>query len=340
MKTIKLGALLLSALLFAACGDDDEDSVSQVFDVNVSVSLSNFYSSYDYNDTYHDINVTDDYRVFNSEYGFKIQMRTLFYNSNGVLVDSILQNVTNTNTIVASKSLPAGTYTAIATLTFADKSGEAWWDLVDKQKIVTAKLVSKNRYTKWCIMSYASEEFTVSGGQSTNVSLNPKPVGSLGYFFLQNFQYKNESYYGTVSDNGIRSLCVFGRNIATGYMLNPKADSRFEYLDDGGSNSWYFLSSYLEPTDFDNSWTFFKSNLYSYFYILSPNPTIEFGYVMKGEDTFVGYGNQRLSLSSGKTYLAYWDYFQVGNPYFGVANNNQWHRYNQDSRVITMGKDE
>ncbi|MBQ5475593.1 MAG: hypothetical protein IIT65_13155, partial [Lachnospiraceae bacterium] len=44
-------------------------------------------------------------------------------------------------------------------------------------------------------------------------------------------------------------------------------------------------------------------------------------------DVFNGYGEQTCNITSGKVYLAYWDYFKVGNPYFGIADNNHWNRY-------------
>ena len=346
MKKIYLGALLLAGMLLSSCtNEDDGEVVSQVNDVKVSVSLSNFFSSYNYNDTYHGINVTDDYRTFHSEYGFYIQTRVLFYDSNSNLVDSILLYSTNPNDINQAVNLPQGSYTAVATLTFAQKSKQtdkyfSWWNLIDKQSLFTAKISADwNRFSKWSIMSYASKTFTVSSGQTTTVNLNPQPIGSLGYVFLQNFQYKNEATYGTVVDNGIRSLCVYARNVSRVFKLDPNLSglSRYEYFDDAGSNSWYYLSDYMEPTDFDDSWTYFKTNLYDYFYILAPNPIVQFGYKVKGASGFQGYGEQSVNLTNGATYQAYWDYFQVGNPYFGIADNNHWHSYSS-ARAMEPGQ--
>ena len=69
----------------------------------------NFFSSYNYNDTKHDIKLGDDYRVFHSEYDKYIQVRVLFYSKEtGNLVDSVLVYSENTNTQKVSVSLPAG----------------------------------------------------------------------------------------------------------------------------------------------------------------------------------------------------------------------------------------
>lgn len=332
MKKYYFGAIALALMLFTACGDDGDDNGGTLYDTDITVSLNDFYSSYNYNDTRHDINVTDDYRTFHSEHDLYIQTRVLFYNANGVLVDSLIKYSTNLNELNLSKGLPEGRYTVVTTLTFADKtSGDdaSWWWLADKQKLSTAKMNVRNRFSKWCIMSYDASVVNIVSGQKTTIRLNPRPVGALGYIFLQNFQYKSESTYGTVADNGIRALCLYARNVAVSYRLDPSTSNHYIYLDDAGSSSWYFLSDRMEPSDFDSSWTYFKTNLYDYFYILSPNPEIFFGYVPKGASSFTGYGQKNVTIRSGNTYLAYWDYFEVGNPYFGEANNNQWHTYSQ-----------
>ena len=73
------------------------------------------------------------------------------------------------------------------------------------------------------------------------------------------------------------------------------------------------------------------TNLYGYFYILAPDFNLCFGYVLNGQNTFSMFGKQDCNIQYGKTYLAYWDYFQVGNPYFGIADNNHWNDYSSSS---------
>ena len=73
MKKIFFATLALTALLFTSCENDDIEIVVKDSS-NVSVSLTNFFSSYDFQDTQHDVdNASDIYRVFNSEYGMQIQ---------------------------------------------------------------------------------------------------------------------------------------------------------------------------------------------------------------------------------------------------------------------------
>ncbi len=341
MKKVMLAAISVVAMLVVSCSNDEITVVKddKVNDVNVSVSLSNFFSSYNFNDTKHDIQVTDAYRVFNSENGDFIQARTMFYDSNGDLVDSIVVYSTNTNSFVRSIQLAEGNYTAVSTLLFAYKSKNKYytlWTLSGRETLSTAVLLCDNRWSKWSIMSYDSQNFTVRKGQTTEIAMTPKPVGALCYLYFQNFQYLNQYSTSSAADNGIRSLCLYGRNVAKGYRLNPAATERFVYLNDGGSNYWYFLSDKMVPSDFDDSWTYFKSNLYDYCHILAPQANVQFGYVSEGKSTFSGYGEATYDIVNGQTYLAYWDYFQVGNPYFGLADNSHWHTYNVKAPVSSF----
>lgn len=329
---ISLAFLSVFAFIVSSCSNDPIEVVSGQT-VEVSVNLNNFFSSYNYNDTKHDIKLGDDYRVFHSEYKKYIQVRVLFYSKEtGNLVDSVLVYSENTNTQKFSVSLPAGEYYAISTLAFADKKSieGTWWDIAGKEKLATAKMVPYSRFTKWALLSVDTKSLTV--GEGTNsLTLTPQPVGAVGYCYFQNFQYVDEQSYGTVADNGIRALTVYSQRIAKAYYLDPNASEKYEYYTDAGRSSWYFLSSHLEPQDFDNNWTYFKKNLYSYFYILAPDFNLCFGYVLNGQNTFSMFGKQDCNIQYGKTYLAYWDYFQVGNPYFGIADNNHWNDYSSSS---------
>ena len=187
---ISLAILSVFAFIVSSCSNDPIEVVSGQT-VEVSVNLNNFFSSYNYNDTKHDIKLGDDYRVFHSEYDKYIQVRVLFYSKEtGNLVDSVLVYSENTNTQKVSVSLPAGEYYAISTLAFADeKSIEGtWWDIAGKEKLATAKMVPYLRWSKWSILSVDTKQFSVVEN-GASVTLTPKPVGAMGYYFFQNFQY-------------------------------------------------------------------------------------------------------------------------------------------------------
>lgn len=335
MKKIIIPVLCGLAFLASCSNDDIVVEAQNKTELNVNVSLSNFFQCYNFTDTRNDINVLEDqYRVFHSEYGKYIQVRTLFYNNAGLLVDSVLTYASSTNAVTQKIALAEGTYTAITTLTFADKDEDndkvyySWWGLCDKENLSTVYLFD-DFGSRWSILSYAAQTVTVSEDETNVVSVTPKPVGALCYIYLQNFQYKNQATYGTVADNGIRQLTLYTRQSARGYKLNPNASEKYIYNEDAGQNMWWYLSDGLTPASFSDDWTFFKSNLYSYCYILAPSFDMCFGYILKNETNFNAYGQAHYNIMDGKMYLAYWDWFKVGNPYFGLATNNKWNNYDK-----------
>ncbi len=339
----KLFFMFITALtvMMTACSNDAivvETKEPIVKDALVlTVSLNNFFSSYSYRDTKHNIEqIADKYRTFYSEYKKYIQVRTLFYNrDSGVLVDSVLTYTINTNDVIKKVSLPNGNYYAITTITFADKNtgnNASWWYLVDKESLETVRLRIRRNDSPWSIMSYSSETFTIQNDNHVTLSTTPSPIGTLTYIYYQNFQYKDEASYGTIYDNGIRRLALYTQNLATEFMLNPQASSKYNYRADGGKKTWFYLSK-SDPTDFDESWTYFRSNLYSYCYVLAPEFNFCFGYTLEGSSTFQAYGQSKYSITPGVVYLAYWDHFQIGNPYFGKADNNHWHDYSAETKA-------
>lgn len=339
MKKILFSALCGLAMITTSCDNDDIliEADNNVNEVNVNVSLSNFFSSYNYNDTKHDVSVTEDFRTFNSEFDKYIHVRTLFYNTQGNLVKELSSFSATTNSVSNSTKLAEGTYTVVSILNFADDQTEegSWWDLYEKEKLSTAYISPYSRFYKWCIMSYASTSITVVEGKTVNISMTPTPVGALGYMYAQNFQYKNESTYGTVADNGVRSIALYSQKVAEGYKLDPNASERFIYKKATGSNSWYYLSDEMTPSVFKDSkdYGYFRTNLIDYFYILAPSFNAQFGYKLEGESGFNGYGEADYTITNGQTYLAYWDWFQVGNPYFGIADNNHWNTYSSSQSL-------
>lgn len=345
MKKVLFGLMALAIGMFSSCSNDEipvDAPEAPVTDaVTITVDPSTFYTGYDYDDTWHSVpRIAEAYRTFNSESGKYIQVRTYIYDKNTEeLVDSVVNYVTTTNPITTSLNLMKGEYYAITTVNFADQisSNGAWWHVYDRGKLSTAKLYPRNRNSKWSILSQSTESFSVVRGQHATLNTVPAPLGTLVYMFCQNFQYKDEATYGTIADNGIREISLYSRRKAESYNLDPNATSKYNFFEEGGANSWYYIMSF-EPKDFDSSWTFFQTNLYGYCYILEPQQTTCFGYVPEGKTTFSKYGEQDTNYISGKTFLAYWDYFKIGNPYFGIADNNHWNSYTKPDPEPTYDK--
>lgn len=347
MKKIFNILLVAIAAFFTACSNEAieiETSAGKVKNaVTMTVSPSNFVSSYNYVDTKHGITgIADDYRTFHSEYNGLIAVRSYFYDkSTGVLADSARSFVeTADNDVVLDVNLPVGDYYAISVICMAYGDKTPFWNVADREKLETAKLVQKNRksYGLWNVLSVSTEEISVLRNSHVSASTVPAPVGSIIYYYLQNFQFKNQTSYGTVADNGIRRVSIYTRNYAVAYKLNPKATNKYEYLADAGANSWYIVEK-AEPADFDEFWTYFQSNLYGYAYFLAPEASMTFGYTLDGETTFKSYGETTKQVfQPGKVYLGYWDYFKVGNPYLGIADNKHWNSYTTNARSYASMK--
>ncbi len=322
------------AVFLTACSNEAieiETSAGKVKNaVTITVSPSNFTSSYNYVDTKHNTNIADYYRTFHSEYSGLISVRTYFYDRNtGELADSVRRFVeTADNDVVMSADLPVGDYYAVSMICMSYGDEVPFWNIADREKLETAKLVQTNKTPSslWNVLSVSTEKFSVLSDSHMSVSTVPSPVGSIIYYYYQNFQYKNQSTYGTIADNGIRSIAFYTRNKAVAYKLNPQATNRYEYLEDGGANNWYYVKN-SEPTNFDDSWAYFQKDLYGYAYFLAPEASMTFGYTLDGETTFHSYGKATKTFQPGKVHLAYWDYFQVGNPYMGIADNSHWNTY-------------
>ena len=341
MKKIVFGLIAFSIIIFSSCKNDeikiDKPIAPVVNGLTMSVDISKFFSSYNYDDTYHNLGkgnqIAEAFRTFNSESGKLIQVRTLIYNkSTNEIVDSIVNYVSNLNQVTSTKDLLPGDYWAITTLAFADKAdpNETWWYVADYKNLTTAKLYPRNRFSKWSILSSSTESFSVSRTQPAHVNTSPAPLGALTYIFCQNFQYLNEASYGIVADNKVREIALYTKRKAESYNLDPNATSKYNYFKETGVSEWYD-NCYFEPSNFvvdGNRWTYFMTNIYGYCYILETEQTTCFGYALDGETSFRGpYGEQNNTFQAGTTYLAYWDYFQIGAPYFGVADNNHWHYY-------------
>ena len=334
MKKYFYLAMMALVVIFASCKNDDIEMKIGNAEITVTVDPADLFSGYNFMDTEHDISVAETFRTFHSENDMFIQARTLFYSKeSGELIDSIVSYVNTTNEITNTKKISSGRYYVVTTLTFATKNQNSYWSLKDKERLATAKLQPKTKYSKWSVMSQSVDEVSIDG--AVRYVTKPKPVGVLVYEYYQNFQYVSQASYGTVADNGIRALGILTQSTAESYNLDPNASNKFNYKEAGKTNQWKIVN-WNEPTEYDDSWTFFKTNLYGYCYIMEPSVKLTFGYSLKGEETFNPHGEGTYQLSAGKTYLAYWDYFQVGNPYFGIADNNHWNRYNTPTPSVTL----
>ena len=332
MKLINYIITIFLLGLMTSCSNDDVPIVdTRICHVNVTVDLSGFFSCYDFTDTKHSVENAvnknelgankrfnslnpaeryNSFKAYNSSFNpITIETRVLFYNNdNGQLVDSILVYTDNVDAVNHTIELEAGRYTAIATLTFRN-STSSYWTLKGKENLNTAVLQLDYNMALWSIMSYVSHEVVVGQSKEIELRIKPIPIGSLCYAYFQNFQCSDE----------IKGLMIKTEKYANGFKLNPKETNKFIYSQQSNP----LLN--LKPDYFSQrpSWNTFQSDVFDYYYILAPQCNISFGYQSDNVWRYVDLPSY--DIENGKTYLAYWDYNHIENPYFGVADNNHWY---------------
>jgi len=333
MKTKLFGIVIASFCLLLSCTNEAIDVTSvktpepiYYNKLTITVDPSDLFSSYTYEDTRNGIkSLKKQFQTFNSESNRYIQWRTLIYNNNEQLVDSVVEYLANTNSSTKELQLLVGDYYAVTTLTFTDTLKNSMWHLLDKEKMPTVKLKPKSRFNRWSVMSQSSQKFTIDKNDVARIVTVPRPVGCIVYSVWENFGKWDTKVYGDRLD----TLSLYTKDVTESYNLDPNATNRYNMLAEPEENSWY-------TQDFTTgSWLELYKLLgypdldYSYSYIFNTDKVARqcYGYVIIGSSSFRGeYGKAEYKTEPGKTYLSYWDYNYIGNPYFGVADNNHWDR--------------
>ena len=205
MKKILFAMVALCAMMLSSCSNDDIEIVTSEGKVKdaltMTVSPRNFISSYKFVDTKHDINVYDNYRVFNSDYNLLVQVRTYFYKEDtGLLVDSIVKFVDNVNNdIVTNIDLPEGNYYAITSLSMATNKKSPFWYVKDRDRLETAELLMVLNSNMWNIMAMSTERISIYYGMHETCTTTPAPIGSVIYLYYQNFQFKSSQRQATLA---------------------------------------------------------------------------------------------------------------------------------------------
>ncbi len=335
MKRKSIGIVVASICLLLSCTNDAIEVTSvkapepiYYNTLTITADPTDLFSSYTYEDTYHGVKpLKKSFPTFYSEEQRHIQWRTLIYDKDELLVDSIVEYLSNTNSMTKEKTLRSGDYYAITTLTFTEDSLDksSMWELLDKEKMSTAKLQPKGRFGQWYVMSQSSEKFAITKENGARIATKPKPVGCIVYSLWENFSKWDPKVYG----DSLTEVTLYTKDVTQSFNLDPNATNRYNMRDEPGTNTWYY-QDWMYGRIFELYKMFgLDDDAWSYSYIFNTDKTTRlcFGYSMKDHDGFYGsYGQSEYKTEPGKAYLSYWDYDYIGNPYFGVADNNHWDR--------------
>ena len=331
MKPLIYIFAILSLAILSSCDNENIDiKDSRKVSVDVTVYLTDFFSCYDFIDTKHHLDLEkhrrykslnaaeicksfcsfyDPYDSNKNQYT-EIQTIVLFYNDEGKYVDMIVDYSNNTDSVPLSPKLAPGEYTVIAILIFK-VDGDFHWSLKEKENLNTVYLFNSDNTAIWSIMSYAYKEIIVGEKKDNRVRLTPTPVGALCYAYFQNFQ----------NNDRIDNIRVYTDKFVKGFRLNPNTPDKYIYSDEKKLRE----TTPLTCSFFDYSATYFQGDFFDYFYILSPQCNIYYMYYDNYKKTWKRVDLPTCDIESGKTYLAYWDYNHVDQPYFGIADNDHWY---------------
>lgn len=183
---------------------------------------------------------------------FKLRVRVLVYDENGLLVLNKSSNLDNYKMEMSiSSKLATGTYTMLATTDLVPTSGSEYWTLTNENNINTATITTQDIGFggKYRILGFCSQKLTVSEN-SQSVTLHPTPAGALIRMYYNNvYAYNNVKYYILYANRSSNSM-TFDKDGNPNLQPYASPDGEFDvpcsYVDVENAQSdnlygWYFL---------------------------------------------------------------------------------------------------
>lgn len=188
---------------------------------------------------------------------YRLRVRLLIYNTDGLLVEENTQLFTSyATTVGVSEFLLRGKYIAVAISDIITTDNSAtFWDLNNYESLATASLVSSEYIGDYGrkILGVQKTAFTVDASNESDIKMDIQPAGSLfmvSYWGTQNSSYAEcESFELTVSKNIVDCKfdqqgnftptwenCDFKRRICT-------------HEQEGNAGNRYYHYAYVLPTN-------------------------------------------------------------------------------------------
>lgn len=238
-KYISLMAIAIVAILSSCSNDDITIQREITIKVDPSGVVSPFPEEW-----------PGELTTFDSEY--KLRVRVLVYDENGLLVLNKSNNLSNYKTEMSvSNKLTTGIYTIVATTDLVPSTGSPYWTLTDENNINTATISTKNVQFggKYRILGFCSQKVTISE-DSQSVTLHPTPAGALLRMYYNNVRtYTNVKYYVLWANRSSNSM-TFDKDGNPNFQPYTSPDGKFDvicsYVDVDNAEGddlygWYFL---------------------------------------------------------------------------------------------------
>lgn len=238
--------LLIATIGFTSCTNDEiEISYNTTFKVNPSTVIKPF--TFEFN--------AGELEGFSSNY--KLRLRLLIYNSDGILVQEATDYFGNYATLMnATLPLSPGKYTAIATSDIVKMSSNKisleYWTLHDYKNLSTTRLNDAGYIGQNTILGISKKEFTVSG-QNDNIKIDVQPAGALAYVNYRGVYNYSDVLSYELSCTKVSEGCIFdeeGNYTTIEESNNNQYDWRISTIDveDATSKNMYQIT-YILPTN-------------------------------------------------------------------------------------------
>ena len=302
MKKYILWMFVLIATFTTSCTNDD---ITISYTTNFKVNPSTVIAPFTYELT------TGELESFPSNY--KLRIRLLVYGKDGLLVNEDVQYFTNYASVMSSSFyLPNGDYIALAVTDLVELNGNEpsfeFWTLSEHSKLAQTTITDAGYIGgQYKILGITKYDFSVSEGQSQDISINVRPVGALLVTYYANvWTYSDVETYGLAAAKTSES-CTF--------------DSQGNYVETAESNNgeydWWMDRFDLADTDTQ------YSNIYNYVYTLPmTNLNLRFQ-ANTATDIYYLSNPMTITPKSGEEYLFYIDLAKADSGYdveYGLVN--------------------
>lgn len=298
MKKI-LFLLLIAAIGFTSCTNDEiEISYNTTFKVNPSTVVKPF--TFEFN--------AGELEGFSSNY--KLRLRLLIYNSEGILVQEATDYFGNYATLM-NATLPLGTgeYTAIAISDIVKMSGNdislQFWTIHDYKNLSTTRLNDEGYIGQNTILGISKKNFTVTG-QNDNIKIDVKPAGALVYVNYKGVYHYSDVLSYELSCTKVSEGCIFDE------------EGNYTTIEESNNNQYNWRISTIDVEDAT------YKNMYEITYIL-PTDNLNLKFQAWTEDKkYVSISNtMTINPKAGEEYLFIMDIENLETTY-GIVNGSNY----------------
>lgn len=287
--------LLVSAVImaFASCSDSHEIDIIETGDVTFDINTQSMYDEFD---------ITNGIkRQILMDKLFAIAVKSLIYDQNGCLADSMTTYVYNTNSTQHSYTmLPNGKYTAvfIETVVYVDNDFQPFdYRIEGVDKLSTLQIEQISTPYWWAAVGVETREFTVNEKQ---IQITPKALGSIINCRFFDF-----------TDSPCLKVGLGTKENYIGYKLDPSISEESRYMSELSETEYFALLGYAEVEDDEATFDIYvlgKTLTYTFYYQTEKNANTNYWSHLQKES--------KVTLKIGeKTYLAHAYDSNNGNVY-------------------------